>query len=136
MRVKAICNFADDGHRQGDIFDVEEAEAEHLIAIEAVELTDDELPEEINDPNSLQSTETPTGTVTASEAPADDIPLVNTPPDSGDESNPQSPTNDQPTLDPAVPTPPAPGQPTAEQVAATLAALDEPPAGSEQQPAR
>lgn len=50
MRVKAICNFADDGHRQGDVFDVEEAEAERLIAVEAVELTEEETPQEADEP--------------------------------------------------------------------------------------
>lgn len=38
-RVKAIANFADGSHKQGEVFDIaDQAEAERLVSVQAVEL--------------------------------------------------------------------------------------------------
>jgi hypothetical protein len=43
-RVKAISNFADDSHKQDDVFDVDGDALQHLIDVDAVVVVADETP--------------------------------------------------------------------------------------------
>lgn len=109
MKVKAISNFADGSHKQGDVFEIDDAEAERLIAVEAVEATDEEAE---------------TQPVADEGEPATETPLETTPPALESEA----PKAQEEIVTP--PEAPAPGhQPSPEELAQTIQDVEQPSSG-------
>lgn len=110
-RVKAISNFADGSHAQGDVFDLSDEDAKRFIAVEAVELVADDT------------------TVTEQAAPAT-APVTATP-----QPQPVQAAQGQPTVaaplattstEPSVQSGTSVSQPTPEQISQDIQAVENP----------